>query len=53
MVGTPPMVILLLHGKVLVCVILLFHLGSSSASLPSAKSSLESPIIFIALLSSY
>jgi hypothetical protein len=53
MVGTPPMVISLRHGEVSVGVVLLFQRGSSSASLSSAKSSLEPPTIFLALLSSY
>jgi hypothetical protein len=53
MVRMPPMVILLHRGEVPVYVILLFLRGSSSTSLPSAKSSLESPVIFLALLSSY
>jgi hypothetical protein len=52
MVRVPPMVILPRHGEVPVCSVLLFRRGSSSASLPSVKSSLEPPAIFLALLSS-
>jgi hypothetical protein len=53
MVGTPPTVILLLCGEVLVSIVLLFRRGSSSAKLPSAKSSMEPPVIFLYFLSSY
>jgi hypothetical protein len=53
MVGMPPMVILLHHGKVSVCVNLLFRRDSGSVSLLSAKSSLELPAIFLTFLSSY
>jgi hypothetical protein len=51
--GMPPMVILLHRGEVPVDVVLIFRRGSSSASLPSANSSLEPPTIFLAFLSSY
>jgi hypothetical protein len=53
MVETPPTVILLHRGEVLVCSILLFRQGSSSASLPFTKSFLEPPAIFLVFLSSY
>jgi hypothetical protein len=53
MVGMPPMIILLCCGEVPVNVVLLFWRGSSSTSLSSAKSSLELPTFFLALLSSY
>jgi hypothetical protein len=53
MVGMPPTVILLLHGEVPICVVLLFWRGSISLNFPSTKSSQEPPAIFLALLSSY
>jgi hypothetical protein len=53
MVKTPPMVIFFHRGEVSVYVVLLFRRGSSSTILPSAKSSLEPPAIFLSLLSSY
>jgi hypothetical protein len=53
MVRMPPMVIFLQHGKVSVGVVFLFWQGSSSTSMPSAKSSLEPPTIFLDFLSSY
>jgi hypothetical protein len=53
MVGMPPMFIFLSRGEVPVCSVLLFMQGSSSSSLPSAKSSLEPTTIFLSFLSSY
>jgi hypothetical protein len=53
MVGMPPMVIFLHRGEVPICFVLRFRRGSISANLPSTKSSLEPPAIFLALLSSY
>jgi hypothetical protein len=47
------MVIFLRCCEVLVSVVLLFRQGSSSASIPSAKSSLEPLAILRALISSY
>jgi hypothetical protein len=41
MVKMPPTIILLHHGEVPVCVVLLFPRGSSSLILLSVKSSLE------------
>jgi hypothetical protein len=53
MVKTPSKVILLCCGEVSVSVVLLFQRGTSSVSLPSAKSSLENSTIFLSFLSSY
>jgi hypothetical protein len=53
MVEMPPTNIFLRHGEVPICVVLLFRRGSSSASLPYENSSLEPPIIFLDLFSSY